>query len=121
MVPDLEEPQWAPFEAVHISLNIKDVLAQQSRATAVRAGRETIGASSSPPPPSLPRTSQAGPSTEDLQLQIRELTSSNQELRGRLEEQSQRMEQLNQQLEQLRGELGKAKSKTQPARKTPAQ
>jgi len=67
----------------------------------------------------LPKSGQAGFSTEDQQLQIRELTSSNLELRSRLEEQSRRMEQLNQQMEQLRIELESAKSKKQPLRKAP--
>lgn len=120
-VPDLEEPQWAPFETVHISLNAKEVLAQQAKTPPVRAGREGTASSSSVSSLSDPKSAQAGVTPEDLQLQIRELTSSNLELRGRLEEQNKRMEQLTNQLEQLRLELDKAKSKSQPSRRTPAQ
>jgi len=121
MVPDLEEPQWAPFETVHISLNVKEILAKQEKARPVRVSGEGAGSSSSVPSVPGMKNNHAGVSTEDLQLQIRELTSSNLELRGRLEEQNKRMEQINGQLEQLRTELDKAKSKTQPSRKVPAQ
>jgi methyl-accepting chemotaxis protein len=103
MVPDLEEPRWAPFETVHVSLNVKEVLAQQEA------------------PGSSPKGRQVGVSTEELQLQIRELNSSNQELRSRLEEQNKRMQELNGQLEQLRQELTKTKPKTRPSRSAPAQ
>jgi len=116
MVPDLEEPRWAPFEAMHLSLNVKDVLAQRaapSPARANRAGVELPAAAFQKIGPS------AGPSDE-LQLQIRELTSSNLELRSRLDDQKKKMEELNTQMERLRLELDQAKSKKQPPRKLPA-
>lgn len=103
MVPDLEEPRWAPFETVHVSVNVKEVLAQQA-ATA-----------------SSPKSRQVGVSREELQLQIRELTSSDQELRSRLEEQNKRMQELTDQLEQLRLELAKTRSKSRPSRSVPGQ
>lgn len=112
-VPDAEEPRWAPFETVHLSLNVKDVMAQQAKTPPVRVSREGAVSRSSGPSPSLQKSGQAGVSTEDLQLQIRELTSSNLELRGRLEEQNKRME-------QLRLELDKAKSKSRPSPRAPA-
>lgn len=121
MVPDLEEPRWAPFETVHISLNVKDTLARQAKPLPSRINRETRAPLFPPPASFLSKTDQAGVSTEDLQLQIRELTSSNLELRSRLEEQTKRMEQLNEQMEQLRLELDAAKSKKQPSRKVPVQ
>ena len=102
MVPDLEEPRWAPFETVHVSLNVKEVLAQQ------------VAPASTPT-----KSRQAGVSTEELQVQIRELTNSNQELRGRLEEQNKRMQELNNQLEQLRQELATTKPKSRPSRSIP--
>jgi YbgF-like TolA binding protein len=120
-VPDLEEPRWAPFETIHISLNTKEVLALRNKTQPVHLSR-----GGTPPPAAVPsrlptQPSQVGVSPEDLQLQIRELTSSNLELRGRLEEQNKRMEQLNNQLDQLRLELDRAKSKSQSPRKAPAQ
>ena len=120
-VPDTEEPRWAPFETIHISLNTKEVLALRNKTPPVHLSR-----GGTPLPAAIPSRlptppSQVGVSPEDLQLQIRELTSSNLELRGRLEEQNKRMEQLNSQVEQLRLELGRAKSKSQSSRKAPAQ
>jgi hypothetical protein len=120
-VPDIEEPRWAPFETIHISLNTKEVLALRNKPQPVHLSR----GSTTPPAAALPRLppppSQGAVSQEDLQLQIRELTSSNLELRSRLEEQNKRMEQLNSQLDQLRSELNKTKSKNQSPRKAPAQ
>ena len=78
-----------------------------------------------PPAPSpsqpIPQAGGAVGSQDDVQLQIRELTSSNSELRGRLEEQNKRMQMLTDQLEQLRFELDKSKSKKQLPRPAPPQ
>lgn len=121
MVPDLEEPRWAPFEKVHLSLNVKEVLAEEEKTAPIRASRERTGAPTAVPSPSVPKGGEAGVTREDLQLQIRELTSSNQELRGRLDEQNQRMQQLTEQLEQLRHDLDQTKAKRQPPQISPAQ
>lgn len=115
-VPDLEEPSWALFESVHISLTVKEVLAQQAKPAPARVIRESAV------PPASP-IQKAGPPTvapDELQLQIRELTSSNLELRGRLDDQKKQMEHLNAQMERLRLELDQAKSKKQPVRKIPS-
>ena len=120
MVPDLEEPRWAPFETVHVSLNVKEVLARQAKTPHVRLSREEAAAQSSAPTSSVTKSGQPNVSPEDLQLQIRELTSSNLELRSRLEEQNKRMQALTDQLEQLRLELEKSKSKKQLGPKTPS-
>ena len=116
-VPDADEPRWAPFETVHISLSVKEVLARQTKAPAVRASREDMA---SPSVPSSVQKNQAGVSPEDLQLQIRELTTSNQELRSRLEEQNKRTQMLMDDMEQVRRELDKAKSKKPLPRKAPS-
>jgi hypothetical protein len=118
LVPDAEEPQWAAFEPVHISLSVKDVM---TLAQARRPVRTTQA--STPRAPSTGSSSvmtSEGPNQADLQLQIRELTKSNLDLRERLDDQTKRMEQLNDQLDQLRLELDKAKSKKLPSRKSPA-
>ncbi|SPP65099.1 hypothetical protein [Nitrospira lenta] len=115
MVPDLEEPQWAPFETVHLSLNIKDVLAHLTAplpARTIRSGAEL-------PPAALQKTGSAAAPSDELQLQIRELTSSNLELRSRLDDQKKKMEELNAQMERLRLELDQTKSKKQPSRTRP--
>jgi len=115
-VPDAEEPRWAAFETVHVSLNLKEVLALHNQAHRVVVGGE--GVVSSPPSRKL---EQHGASQENLQLQVRELTSSNLELRGRLDEQNKRMQALTEELEQLRVELDRSKPKRTPSRKVPAQ
>jgi hypothetical protein len=114
-VPDAEEPRWAPFETVHISLNTKEILAQQTKPLPIQSAPPAA------PSQSIPQTERAAVTQADLQLQLRELTTSNTELRGRLEEQNKRMEQLHEELDQLRLELDKAKSRKLPSRKIPAQ
>lgn len=116
MVPDLEEPRWAPFETTHISLNVKEMLAQTPTAVPARASRESPAL----PASSLQKAGSPDISTDDLPHQIRELTSSNLELRSRLDDQKKRMEELNTQMERLRLELDRAKSKMQPPRKLPS-
>jgi hypothetical protein len=115
IVPDLEEPRWAPFEAVHLSLNVKDVLAQRAMPSPARASR----AGGELPAAALQKTGPAAGPSDELQLQIRELTSSNLELRSRLDDQKKKMEELNTQMERLRLELDQTKSKKQPSRKLP--
>jgi hypothetical protein len=104
MVPALEEPRWAPFEGVHISLNAKEALAQGASSIGRNLGK--AGVSSPAPAASSPRGDHAV-STEDLELKMRELSGTNQDLRGRLDEQNKRMQQLQDQLEQIRRDLPK--------------
>lgn len=111
MVPDLDEPRWAPFEAVHLSLHVKEVLAREEDPQASRRERIEV---SNVPIPSASESREPGGSREDLQLLIRELTSSNLELRGRLEEQTKRTKQLTEQVERLRRDLDRAKAKRSP-------
>ncbi|HLZ35350.1 MAG TPA: hypothetical protein VKP13_15180 [Nitrospira sp.] len=121
-VPDAEEPRWAPFETVHISLNTKEVLAWKTKSPPVHPDRERTMVPPAPSPSQpIPQAGGAVGSQDDVQLQIRELTSSNSELRGRLEEQNKRMQMLTDQLEQLRFELDKSKSKKQLPRPAPPQ
>jgi hypothetical protein len=119
MVPDAEEPRWPPFESVHISLHVKDVLAlAQARSI---AGRSSPDRTASPGPGAATAAEGGGPapSRADLQLQIRELTQSNLELRERLQEQTKKMEELTHQLEGLHRELDKSRSRKLPGRKDP--
>ena len=114
VVPVLEEPRWAPFEGVHISLNVKEVLGQGAHST--RTSSEKTGVSSPMPTASSPK-SESGVSTEDLERKIRELSGANQELRGRLDEQGKRLQQLQDQLEQPRLAPTPSDSKGQPYKK----
>jgi hypothetical protein len=121
MVPDLEEPRWAHFEKVHVSLNVKEVLGQNEKVPVARMNQGGTGAPVPLPTASSPEVRQGSASTEDVQLQIRELSGTNQELRGRLDEQNKRMQQLQDQVEQLRGELSKSYPKGQSYKILPAQ
>ena len=118
MVSDLEVPRWAPFETVHISLNVKEILAQGTHST--RTSPERTGVLVPTPAASSPKSDQ-GVSTEGLELKMRELSGTNQELRGRIDEQNKRMQQLQDQLEQLRLELPKSDPKGESYKKDSAQ
>lgn len=110
-VPDLEEPRWAPFEKVHISLNVKEVLIPR----ASQPRRSPVGAVVPPPTPaSSSPAGDHGVSAEDLKTKMRELSGANQDLRNRLDEQNKRMQQLQDQVEQLRRDLPKPDPKDQP-------
>jgi hypothetical protein len=107
VVPDAEEPRWAPFESVHISVNIKQLLALTPARRPETGMREASGGREGPL------------SHQDLQNQIRELTNSNLELRERLDEQKTRIHRLNEEINRLRLELEEAKAGKRPSRKTP--
>ena len=117
MVPDLEEPRWAPYEKVHVSLNVKQALSQ--RATPTRRSPEGSVAPPATPASSSPADDH-GVSTEDLKIKMRELSGANQDLRNRLDEQSKRMQQLQDQLEQLRPESDKSDPNGQSDKSVPA-
>lgn len=108
VVPPEKEPQWAPFERVHISLNMNEVLASRR----LERLKESQAAFS--------RTSGGAPSVAELQLQIRELTQSNLELRKRLEDQSREMNGLKQDLENLQRERAGPRSKSPPKAAPPS-
>ena len=111
-VPDLEEPRWAPFETVHISLNVREVLALRSAAPPVRLDRDSVSPS--------PMSAETGLSGQDLQNQVRELTNSNLELRHRLDEQTKRMRDLTEELNRLRLDLEQSKPGKESPRKRPS-
>lgn len=125
-VPDAEEPRWAHFETVHLSLNVKDVIALRHRPAAPSpeaspsisiptAGSAGIGANNGG------ATGAAGNQADDLRLQIRELTTSNLELRNRLDSQRQQMQVLQDQLFKLQQDLDSARPKSKTPRKSTTQ
>jgi len=121
LVPDLEEPRWAHFEKVHISLVVKEILAQTEK---IPAARMNQGGAVTPvplPAAASPASRQGSASPEDLQLKIRELSGANQELKVRLDEQNKRTQQLQDQIEQLRRELPPSKSKGKSFKSVPGQ
>jgi len=124
-VPDAEEPRWAHFEKVHLSLNAKEVIALRNRHAT------PPGAVSSTLPPAT-NSSAAGMKSEgavdhsanqadELRLQVRELTSSNLELRDRLNDQHKQMQALQDQLLKLQQDLDSTRAKNKTPRRSPAQ
>jgi hypothetical protein len=120
-VPDLEEPRWAHFEKVHISLDVKRVLARKEHVPAAPMNQVGAGVPTLLPAVVPPEGRQGSASPEDQQLQIRELSDANQELKGRLDEQNKRMQQLQDQIEQLRRELPQLTPKGKSHKTIPAQ
>ncbi|BCA52897.1 exported protein of unknown function [Nitrospira sp. KM1] len=113
VVPDAEEPQWAPFETVHISLNVNETLA-------LRSPKPPIPVPAVAGSQAIPPATTAGPTKQDLQNQVRELTNSNLELRERLDEQSKQMKDLTEEMNRLRLEVEQKKPAKQSPRKTPS-
>ena len=120
-VPDLEKPRWAHFEKVHISLDVKRVLARKEHVPA--APMIPAGPGTPVPLPAAvpPESRQDSASPEDLQLQIRELSGANEELKIRLDEQNKRTQELQDQIEQLRRELPPSQSKGKSFKLVPGQ
>lgn len=100
-----EEPHWGLYEKVHLSIAIHEVLSlnQPSNMPASDAAPGT-GV------PALPQ--QSVERSNDLQLQVQELTMSNLELKKRLEDQSIQMTELKNELQKLQKELKKVKPKS---------
>ncbi|HXX76631.1 MAG TPA: hypothetical protein VEI50_15980 [Nitrospiraceae bacterium] len=125
MVPDAEEPRWDPFESVHISVKPREVLALREARLSSTASRPAAAPLIKVTPQLDTKDGQmsspASLSPEDLQLQIKELTSSNLDLRKKIEEQTRQMKDLADEMERLRQELEKAKSKRPSPRSAPSQ
>lgn len=121
-VQAFEEPRWAPFETVHISLNMSEVSALRNTAAPVGADRVLVQPQAALPaqlsPPTSPYAAPAA--TDDQRLQLRELTRSNLDLRERLDEQGKQMKELKEELARLQQEREKAKSRSRMPRKSPA-
>ena len=114
-LPASDEPDWAPFETVHLSLKVKELLAQESQNVAASGTKSQAG--TTPTGSGAAVTAAPAESTQDLRLQIRELTQSNLDLRDRSNQQMQELRELKEELARLRRELGGAKRKTPETRK----
>ena len=113
-VPPSKEPDWAPFETVHVSLSPTAILARNG-ARPVEAGSKASAADQAGSTTDEPAITAGSP--QDLKLQIRELTQSNLDLRDRLNEQTRQLHELREELARLQRELGRSKPKSPPARK----
>ncbi|MGC4097317.1 MAG: hypothetical protein QM706_09390 [Nitrospira sp.] len=121
IVPDSEQPQWMPFERIHLSLNANEVLAQKERVPGLRMNQEGAASPSPVPAATAIEGRQGTTSLEDLQHHVQELSSTNQELRGRLDEQNKQMQALQDQVERLRRELLQPAPKRKPYKTAPPQ
>lgn len=122
IVPDRQEPRWAPFETVHISLSLKEMAALKNNGAKETAVIQTDGESRGQPnalsrPPAQPPPT--GTTVQDLQLQIRELTRSNLDLRDKTEDQIRQIKDLKEELIRLQRELERSQPKSSGTRKTP--
>lgn len=98
-LPKEEQPDWGPFEQVHISLQVTEILAGPGALPQKAASQaEQSSPTGTAPQPAVPdefrTTLQRTDSAENFYLQLHELTSSNLELRGRLKEQADELERL---------------------------
>lgn len=116
-LPETDEPAWAPFETVHISMNMKEILAQ-GRLTRSGAGVAGTSHKEAMPTPTTPvATDKAVEPAQELRVQIRELTQSNQDLRDRLAQQSQQLQELKEELARLRRDSEGTRAKKPIVRK----
>jgi hypothetical protein len=121
IVPDIEQPRWAPFETVNLSLSVNEVLVQKEKVPGSSMNQERAVVPSLAPETSAIESRQGRTSSEDLHHQIQELSSTNQELRDRLDKQGRHMARLQEQLEQLRRELQQTAPKKKTYKTVPAQ
>ncbi|HJU05142.1 MAG TPA: hypothetical protein VJ692_08300 [Nitrospiraceae bacterium] len=114
-----EMPFWGPFHTVHTALNVRAVLAARTPlpARSDNSIRQPLPPGQSPTAAKDDRGPAGLESEQDLRLQIRELTSSNLELRARLEEQAKEMRALKDELSRVQRDLEKAAQRLQPRRK----
>ena len=111
-MPIMEEPDWAPFETVHLSINVKELLAQDGLSrggTVAKTKNASIGGEGIKAEPNE--------SPQDLRLQLRELTESNLDLRDKLDRQMQQLQELKEELARLRRDPDGAKARKPASRK----
>lgn len=113
-VPPIEEPRWAPFDRVHISLFVKELSDRKGTTSSVRPKQGRTDSPVSLHTATSPEPLQGSTSPKELHRQMRELSGTNQELKDRLDEQNKRMEQLQKQVEQLQREVPHSDLKGQP-------
>ncbi|WP_447986758.1 hypothetical protein [Nitrospira sp. Nam74] len=118
-VPKEQEPDWSAFEKVHISLKPKEVLASRRSPSAItQAPKPAVPPSSVQTVPGPPKTDEGRDrESNELRLQIRELTNANLDLRDLLKQQRTEIETLRQELDRLRKEI-KPRSPQKPPNRT---
>jgi hypothetical protein len=105
-----------------MSLNMGEVMARRAPVTGdVRSGNVPTARATEPASATaaagLNASEASAAVSRDLQLQIRELTQSNLDLRDRLSQQTEQLKELKDEIGRLRRELDRAKTKTPPTKK----
>lgn len=118
-VQGADEPAWASFETVHLSMNMQEVLAQGSPNLGGEKAAAHMTHESTPTQAAPIAHDKAVEPAQDLRLQIRALTQSNQDLRDRLTQQSQQLQDLKEELARLRRDSESPRAKKPAARKPP--
>lgn len=122
VVPEAQEPDWRSLEKVHISLNVRGVLAAlenvpvPGQPTAVTIA--PAAAAASPQPTKAPAA--APERNQDLRRQVQDLEGANQSLRSELEEQSTELEKLKEDLRRIREEMKATKDSAPSPDRKPA-
>ena len=114
-VPVSDEPAWPPFESVHLSLNVKELLAQDTVKSGGMVRKNTHDPASAGTAPVMKE--EPTEAQQDLRLQIRELTQSNLDLRDRLNQQTEQLQELKNELTRMRREADPARPRKPPTRK----
>jgi len=114
-------PHWGPYEQVHLAIDLQQAMSaldttRQSR-TAVAAPLSQTQQTKQPA--RAPEPFPSADSIDDLRLQVRELTSANQDIRKKLAEQTVEMEALKETLTRIQQDLNQSKPKAAPRREQP--
>lgn len=106
-VPEDKEPRWSPFDKVHLSLNVRDVLAAfgGNRGPAKQQPAAAQPATVQPPSPAKEATVPAPSPNTDLQQQVQDLGNANQQLRMQFDQQTAELDKLKEELRRLRDDM----------------
>lgn len=115
-VPEDKEPRWSPFDKVHLSLNVRDVLAAfgGNRGPAKQQPAAAQPTTVQPPSPAKEVTAPAPSPTTDLQQQVQDLGDANRRLRMQVEQQTTELDKLKEDLQRLRDDLKSTGKRSNP-------
>ena len=115
-VPEEKEPRWSAFDKVHISLQVRDVLAafKGKPAAPIPPQTDPVQATTQRASSAKPTVTSPLNSEKELTQQVQDLGSSNQQLRNQVEQQTKELDALKEDLRRLRDDL-KAQKNTKPS------
>lgn len=115
-VPEEKEPRWSAFDKVHISLQVRDVLAafKEKPAAPIASQTAPVQATDQRAPSAKPAAASPLNSEKQLTQQVQDLGSSNQQLRNQVEQQTKELDALKEDLRRLRDDL-KAQKNAKPS------